>query len=104
MNANVGYQIPGKAPVGQSGDTGYWNQQFRREPYYTEGDTYNDFEAAYQGGYEARQRHPDVEFESVEDEIRNNWEASKGTSKLAWDRARLAALRAWNRGSEPGGP
>lgn len=97
MNANPGYQVPGRAPVEPFGDSSYWNQQFKREPYYAEGESYNDYEAAYKGGYEARQRHPDVDFSAAEEQIRREWEANKGASKLAWDRARLAALRAWER-------
>ncbi len=97
-----GYQIPGRAPVEPFPDSGYWNQQFTREPYFLEGDSYDDYDPAYRLGYGARRSHPDRDFDSLEADLKRDWEASKGLSRLDWNRARSAALRAWERG-EPRG-
>lgn len=55
---NVPYQIPGRAPDedrSQNVST-YWRERFTEEPYYTEGDRYEDYEGAYLAGHEARIR------------------------------------------------
>ena len=58
MSPQPGYQVPGRAPVESFPDSGYWNQQFRSEPYFLEGDSYDDYEPAYRLGYQARHQHP----------------------------------------------
>jgi hypothetical protein len=93
-----GYQIPGREPVDSFTDSSYWQQQYNREPYYLEGDSYEDFDPAYRLGYGARRRHPQHDFASLEAQLQQEWEASKGPSRLDWNRARHAVLRAWERG------
>ncbi|WP_374321405.1 hypothetical protein [Pseudoxanthomonas kaohsiungensis] len=102
MSPQPGYQIPGRAPVDAFPDSGYWNQQFRSEPYFLEGDSYDDYEPAYRLGYQARHQHPGRDFDSLDEQLQRDWAASKGLSRLDWQRARQAALRAWERG-EPRG-
>ena len=102
MGPRSGYQVPGRAPVESFPDSGYWNQQFTREPYFLEGDSYNDYDSAYRLGYSARRDNPDRHFGSLEPELQREWEASKGLSRLDWNRARAAALRAWERGGPQG--
>ena len=102
MTPQASYQIPGRAPVEPFPDSTYWNQQFTREPYFLEGDSYDDYDAAYRLGYGARQRHPDRDFASLETGLEREWNQSKGPSRLDWSRARQAVLRAWERG-EPHG-
>jgi hypothetical protein len=97
MSPQPGYQIPGRAPVDPFPDAGYWNQQFTREPYFLEGDSYDDFDPAYRLGYNARRQHPELGFDRLETQLQREWAASKGLSRLDWSRARHAALRAWER-------
>ncbi|MBO9716582.1 MAG: hypothetical protein J7507_07185 [Pseudoxanthomonas sp.] len=99
------HQIPGRAPVEPAEpftDAGYWNEQFSREPYFLEGDSYDDYDAAYRVGHGARQRHPQGDFTGLESELQREWESRKGPSRLDWSRARQAVIRAWERG-EPHG-
>ena len=103
MSTTPGYQIPGRTPTEQFPDSGYWNQQYRSEPYYVEGDTYEDYAAAYETGYSGRRRDPAAEFAAAEDALRREWEDRKGSSRLDWTRARLAIQRAWERGTDPHG-
>lgn len=103
MSTTPGYQIPGRTATEQFPDSGYWNQQYSSEPYYLEGDTYDDYAAAYETGYSARRRDPAAEFAAAEDALRKEWEGRKGTSRLDWNRARLAIQRAWERGTDPHG-
>jgi hypothetical protein len=105
MNPQPGYQIPGRAPVEPVepfGDSGYWTEQFSREPYYLEGDRYDDYDAAYRIGYGARRLHPARDFASLESELQREWENRKGPSRLDWSRARQAVIRAWERGKPHG--
>jgi hypothetical protein len=101
MNPQSGYQVPGRAPVEPFPDSGYWNQQFSREPYFLEGDSYDDFDPAYRLGYNARRQHPETGFDTLEAQLQREWDTSKGPSRLDWNRARHAALRAWERGHQP---
>lgn len=96
------YQVPGRAPVEPFPDSAYWNQQFTREPYFLEGDSYDDYEPAYRLGHGARHRYPGRDFTSLETQLEREWNAGKGPSRLDWSRARQAVLRAWERG-EPRG-
>ncbi|HET6397878.1 MAG TPA: hypothetical protein VFF91_13710 [Pseudoxanthomonas sp.] len=99
-----GYQVPGRTPVEPFPDSGYWNQQFRSEPYYLEGDSYEDYDAAYRTGFAGRSLYPDLDFDAAEPRLRQEWEAAKGSSRLDWDRARLAVQRAWERALGRGEP
>ena len=97
MSPQPGYQVPGRAPVESFPDSGYWNQQFRSEPYFLEGDSYDDYEPAYRLGYQGRGRYADRPWEQAEAELRNDWESLKGQSRLTWEQARLASQAAWHR-------
>lgn len=88
---NVPYQIPGRAPDedrSQNVST-YWRERFTEEPYYTEGDRYEDYEGAYLAGHEARIRDNARAYDQVEAELHRDWEAKRGTSSLSWSKARL---------------
>lgn len=68
---NVPYQIPGRAPDedrSQNVST-YWRERFTEEPYYTEGDRYEDYEGAYLAGHEARIRDNARAYDQVEAEF-----------------------------------
>ena len=100
----MAYPVPLKMP-GMSGgiaggpfaDPGYWSRQFSRAPYFREGDSYDDFIAAYHVGHGARARYPGRDFASLEAQLRHEWETRKGLSRLDWARAREAVLHAWER-------
>ena len=98
MNAQSSYQVPGRAPVEPFPDSPYWSRQFSNEPYYLEGDRYEDYEPAYRLGHGARTRYPGRDFSSFETDLQREWDSRKGPSRLDWNRARLAVMRAWERG------
>lgn len=75
--------------------TTYWRDQYKNEPYYSQGTRFEDYEPAYRLGAEARAQHPGQKFNEVEDTLRNEYEASKGASKLGWDQAKQATQAAW---------
>ncbi|HVJ36792.1 MAG TPA: hypothetical protein VM687_03190 [Stenotrophomonas sp.] len=93
---NVTYQIPGRTPENERDDVSrYWRERFPQEPYYAEGEHYEDYEPAYLAGHEARVRNVEQAYEQVEAELRDRWEAGKGSQSLAWSKARHAVRRAW---------
>lgn len=75
--------------------TSYWREQFKHEPYYTQGEKFEDYEPAYRIGAEARTQHPGQKFNEVESTLRSEYETNKGSSKLDWDKARPATQAAW---------
>ena len=103
MHPQPTYQIPGRTPVEPFPAASYWSEQFSREPYFLEGDSYDDYDAAYRVGHGARQHHPARDFASLEPVLQREWESRKGLSRLEWDRARQAVLRAWERAATPEG-
>jgi len=94
---NVTYQIPGRAPDedDRTAVSRYWRDRFPEEPYYAEGEHYEDYEPAYLAGHEARVRDFERAYEQVEAELRQRWETDKGSGTLAWSKARHAVRRAW---------
>lgn len=105
MNAtNVAYQIPGRTPEDADKDRAvastYWREQFSAEPYYVDGDRFEDYEAAYLAGHEARMRDFARAYEQVEAELHRDWDTRRGASSLSWSKARHAVRRAWDRAGE----
>jgi len=94
------YQIPGRVPndgVQRTAVSTFWRERFTAEPYYTEGDRFEDFESAYYAGHEARVREYTRAYEEVEAELQQRWEHDhRDKPGLGWDRARHAIRRAWD--------
>lgn len=75
----------------------YWRDQYSRETYYAKDHTYDDYAPAYRTGYEARGRYAGKRFEDVETEIARDYGNNRGSSRLGWDKARVATRAAWDR-------
>lgn len=75
----------------------YWRDHYSERPYVEPGSNYDDYGPAYGFGAQARDRHPDRDFDDVESVLAGDWAASRGASRLSWERARLAARDGWNR-------
>lgn len=105
---NVSYQIPGRAPEDDTREvvSRYWRERFGDEPYYSEGELFEDYEPAYLAGHEARIRDFNRAYEQVEAELHREWDAQRGSRSLAWSKARHAVRRAWEDAArvEPGTP
>lgn len=78
-------------------DRSYWETQYNKEPYYQAGRSYQDYESAYRTGAEGRVRYPDRDFDTVETDLKSEWETAKGSSQLNWDNAKNAVRAAWDR-------
>ena len=78
----------------------YWRDAHRRAPYYDSSRSYeDDYAPAYRLGYGERAA-GEASFEDAEERLRDEWERTRGSSRLDWNDARLAALDAWDRAND----
>ncbi len=68
----------------------YWKQNYKTRSYIEPSTPYETYQPAYRYGYEARTKFADQDFASVEPELRSDWEKSKTSSGMAWDKAKPA--------------
>lgn len=76
----------------------YWRDAHAREPYYTDGYTYDDYAPAYSAGYHSRmtgEAHSDWNYTKAEWERR--WDEEHAHSRLEWSDAEPAVKAAWER-------
>ena len=81
----------------------YWVENYRNEPYYKEGRSFEEYEPAYQTGYEGYARYGDERsWDEVKADLQRDYEKNRGTSELTWDEASHATRAAWERlGRQP---
>jgi len=58
---------------------------------------YASYQPAYRLGYEGRGRYPGKRYEEVETNLERDYEKTRGTVGLTWDKAKSATRDAWNR-------
>ncbi len=81
----------------------YWRNAYAGRPYYSEDYSYEDYELAYQSGWEAYDPAIGLDWTSREVEARKRWEAVGGDTTMPWDQAKLAAEDAYGRVNERAG-
>jgi len=74
----------------------YWKRNFHTTPYYTSGLVWSDYQPAYKLGYSAFAENRSHRFDDIESDLRRNWEATKGNSRLAWHEAKGAVRDGWH--------
>lgn len=74
----------------------HWRGRYEREPYFENGMTYDDYAPSYQLGADARQRHPEANFDQVETTLARDYESTRGKSRLGWDKAKRSARAGWD--------
>ena len=83
--------------IGQTeSETTYWRNQYQNEPYFSQGESFSDYEPAYRAGIEARSEYPGQRFDEVEGNLRSDWQARRDSSSLAWTKASQACRAAWD--------
>ena len=75
----------------------YWKNNFSKQKYVEQNAGYASYQPAYRTGYEGRGRYPGRTFEEVETDLQRDYEHSKGSSTLTWDKAKRATRSAWDR-------
>ena len=83
--------------VNPEAESAYWKSSYQSAPYYSPEYTYDDYGPAYALGYNSRGRYTGQKFDSVENDLSDEWNSAKGTSRLSWDQARSATRAAWDK-------
>jgi hypothetical protein len=78
-------------------EAAYWRGAYQSAPYYSPGYTYDDYGPAYELGFNSRGRYAGTSFDSVENNLSDDWEIFKGKSRLNWQQARSATRAAWDK-------
>jgi hypothetical protein len=89
--------LAGKAKADPAMEDTYWRDNYGTRPYVETGSTYDDYGPAYRHGVDAYNRYPDRHFDEMEADLGRDWQTSRGTSSLEWDRAKHASRDAWQR-------
>jgi len=76
----------------------YWHVNYQTRPYYKEGRSFGDYEAAYRYGWESASTMKQMTFDEAEKaHLASGWKAARGESPLSWEEVRDAARDAWTR-------
>jgi len=75
----------------------YWRTHYSNQEYVDRNAPYSAYQPAYRAGYVGHSQYPGRKFAEVETNLQRDYENSKGTSTLTWDKARNATRAAWNR-------
>ena len=94
----VGGGLAGKGiaeKIDPTAEDAYWRENYKNRPYVKSGSSYDEYQAAYQFGSEARLKHPTQQWEDVRNELRSDWNQTSASSRLTWEQAEGAAFDAW---------
>jgi uncharacterized protein YcfJ len=75
----------------------YWKANYSKQSYVDRNAVYATYQPAYRLGYEGRSRYPGKRYEVVEADLQRDYEKSRGTAGLSWEKAKSATRDAWNR-------
>lgn len=75
----------------------YWRDNYSSRSYVDKSAQWDDYQPAYKTGYEGAGRYKGKRFDDVENNLRQDYERTRGKSSLAWDKARHASRDAWDR-------
>ena len=83
--------------VNPTDENAYWEENYKTRTYVDTDTPYDEYQPAYQYGWEGRSRNPNRSFDEAETDLRRDWESNPSNSKLKWEEAKLAARDAWDR-------
>jgi hypothetical protein len=95
MAGGMAGKAAGRA-VNPEEESAYWRNSYQSAPYYSPGYTYDDYAPAYELGYNGRGRYPGS-FDTVENDLSDEWNQVKGKSRLSWNQAKSATRAAWDK-------
>lgn len=98
----VAGKMAGEA-INPTEEDAYWRENYPKRDYAEPGRGYDDYQPAYRYGWESKPRYPDRTFDQAEEELRRDWDKSRGSSSLDWEHARKASQDAWKRIEEKTG-
>lgn len=94
--AGRGPSIAGKRMLDSSDYNRHFADDFKNSRFFRSGSEWQDYEPAYQYGYESFDRHRGRRFEEVESELAQAWNTTRRGSKLAWEEAKEAVRDGWH--------
>jgi len=76
----------------------HFKREYRNSPHYSSERDWNDYEPAYQYGYDTYGQHRGRRFEEAEPELQRDWDRTRAqnNSRLEWDDARYAVRDGWH--------
>ena len=74
----------------------HFKTEYKNTPYYTAGREWNDYEPAYQDGYDTYGQYRGQRFEDVETDLERNWDKTRAKSNLEWNEAKQAVRDGWH--------
>jgi hypothetical protein len=89
--------VRGTNGVDAEAEDRYWREHYIRRPYADDTLSYDHYRPAYRYGWESRARMDGQRWDQVERELGRHWRENRGTSRLGWGDAKLAARDAWQR-------
>ena len=84
--------------VDPASEKDYWHVNYMTRPYYQQGRSFGDYEAAYRYGWENAVTRKDMTFEEAEKaHLAKGWATARGETRHAWEEVRDASRDAWAR-------
>jgi uncharacterized protein (TIGR02271 family) len=85
--------------VNPTEEDAYWRENYKNEPYVEKNRSYEEYQPAYQTGYEGYSKYGSQarSFDEVEPSLQQEYTQNWGQSSLGWDKARHAARAAWEK-------
>ena len=74
----------------------HFRSSYSSAPYYSDRRTWNDYQPAYQYGYNTYGQYKGQRFEDVEPKLQQDWDSSRGQSAMAWNEAKGAVRDGWH--------
>lgn len=74
----------------------HFKNTYRERPYFKSGLGWDDYQPAYQYGYDTYGQYRGQRFEDVEPRMESEWASSRNNSKLEWSDARGAVRDGWH--------
>ena len=74
----------------------HFRSSYSAAPYYSDRYTWNDYQPAYQYGYNTFGQYKGQRFEDVEPQLEREWNTVRGQSSMAWNDAKGAVREGWD--------
>jgi len=74
----------------------HFRESYSAAPYYSDRYKWDDYQPAYQYGYNRYGEYKGQRFEDVEPQLQRDWDSSRGQSKMAWNDAKGAVRDGWH--------
>lgn len=76
--------------------TEHFRSTYESAPYYSAKHSWNDYQPAYQYGYDRYGDYRGQRFEDIEDKLERDWAETRADSRLEWNEARGAVRDGWH--------